>query len=141
MHYWHVDPANAPRLFQLFYASQILYVMIQVCAKVAILVFYNRIFTSRWFKITVRIFIAFLVGHGLIYILLCALQCMPVRSIWDRNIERKCLDVNAMALSGAAFSIVEDIAILILPIPDLLKLQFGMKSKVSLLIMFSIGSL
>lgn len=98
-------------------------------------------FTSRTFRIAVWSAAAFLIGHGLIFLGLVIFQCTPIASVWNRNLESKCLHLTAIGYAGAVFSIVEDIAILILPIPELLKLQLGGRKKAALLFMFSIGSL
>lgn len=84
---------------------------------------------------------AFLLGHGLIYLGLLAFQCIPLSSIWDKNVTGKCLNLKATGYSGAAFSIVEDFAILLMPIPELLKLQLNRRKKIALSFMFSLGSL
>ncbi|KAM0282352.1 hypothetical protein ACHAQH_003031 [Verticillium albo-atrum] len=141
MHYWHVKPENATALLQLFYAVQMLYILIQVFAKMSILLFFSRIFQVRWFLITVRAFIAFLIVHGLLFVLLVAFQCMPVSSVWDRsNNDRTCINMTAVGYAGAAFSIIEDLVIMALPVPELLKLQLTRKKKIALAIIFALGS-
>lgn len=84
---------------------------------------------------------AFLVGHGIIFLGLVIFQCIPISALWNRDADSKCLDLNAIGYAGGVFSIIEDIAIFIMPIPDLLKLQLGGRKKAALLFMFSIGSL
>ncbi|UPL00705.1 hypothetical protein LCI18_011639 [Fusarium solani-melongenae] len=140
LHFWNVDVANARTIFQIFYATQILYILIQVSAKASLLAFYSRVFTGRTFRIAVWSAAAFLIGHGLIFLGLVIFQCSPIASVWNRNLESKCLNLTAIGYAGAVFSIIEDIAILILPIPELLKLQLGGRKKAALLFMFSIGS-
>jgi hypothetical protein len=49
--------------------------------------------------------------------------------------------MTVVGYSGAIFSIVEDLLILVLPISELNTLSFGIKKRVSLMLMFSIGSL
>ncbi|CRK36140.1 hypothetical protein BN1708_019928, partial [Verticillium longisporum] len=95
----------------------------------------------RWFLVTVRAFTAFLILHGLLFVLLVAFQCMPVSSVWDRsNDNRTCINMTAVGYAGAAFSIIEDLVIMALPIPELLKLQLTKKKKIALAIIFSLGS-
>ena len=74
--------------------------------------------------------------------LLIALQCLPVYSIWDRYIaDRKCMDETAVAYSSAALSILEDIAILLLPITQVWQLNVDRRRQLGLIAIFSIGSL
>ncbi|KAI8308507.1 hypothetical protein K4K61_002525 [Colletotrichum sp. SAR11_59] len=140
-HYWNVDPVSGEKLIKIFYAVQQIYIFIQVFAKISILLFFSRIFPAKWFQLTVRYFIMFLLLHGLIFLLTIVFQCTPISSIWDRsNSNRKCLDVTAIGYAGAVFSIVEDLVILVLPIPELYKLQLNIRKKIALGFMFSLGS-
>ncbi|KAL6412504.1 hypothetical protein AUP68_03707 [Ilyonectria robusta] len=110
-------------------------------AKGSLLAFYRRIFPNRRFQIAVWAGLAFLLGHGIVFLCLIIFQCRPIDSIWNRNLEGKCLNITAIVNSGAALSIVEDIAFLVMPIPELLKLQLGTRKRAALLLIFSIGSL
>jgi len=139
-HYWNVKPENAPAVFQLFYSSQILYVLVQVTAKVAILVLFGRIFPAKWLQRAIIVCGVILVGHGLIYMLLVILQCLPVHAIWDRAVQAKCLDVTALTVSGAILSIIEDIVIFALPIKEVFQLRLTMQKRIALVLMFSVGS-
>ncbi|KAH6997440.1 hypothetical protein EDB80DRAFT_585674 [Ilyonectria destructans] len=139
-HYWNVDTENAQTILQLIYAFQILYICIQVSAKGSLLAFYRRIFPNRRFQITVWAGLVFLLGHCIVFLGLIVFQCRPIDSIWNRNLEGKCLNITAIVNSGAALSIVEDIAFLVMPIPELLKLQLGTRKRAALLLIFSIGS-
>lgn len=160
LHYWNVNPGKAPKILQvshlssnigkrgatndprkMFYATQMLYILIQVSAKVSILMLFSRIFTARWFTLTVRWCVGFLVAHGLLFLFLIVFQCIPVEGIWNKSISAKCLDITAIGWAGAVFSIVEDLVILVLPIPELLKLQLSLQKKIAVFLMFSVGSL
>jgi hypothetical protein len=125
----------------MFYASQILYVAIQVFAKTSILLLYLRVFTRRWFTIACELGIVFLALHGVAYILAVSFQCKPVESIWNPRVAGKCINLTTIGVSGAIFSIVEDIVILILPIPQIIKLQMSKNKKWGLVLLFGIGSL
>jgi hypothetical protein len=118
-----------------------LYILIQVTAKVSILTLFWRIFTARWFRISVWCCVTFLVSHGLLFLLLVTFQCIPVHAIWDRAVSAKCLNITAIGWAGAIFSILEDLVILALPIPEVLKLQLTFRKKVAVCLMFGIGSL
>ena len=125
----------------MFYASQIIYVAIQVFAKTSILLLYLRVFTRRWFTITCYLCIVFLALHGIAFILAVSFQCNPVDSIWNPRITGKCLNLTAIGVAGAILSIVEDFVILVLPIPEILNLQMSKSKKWGLVLLFSIGSL
>ncbi|WQF86326.1 Putative extracellular membrane protein, CFEM [Colletotrichum destructivum] len=163
LHFWQVDPGNEPALLQvwssppvqaqnydvanlntvrcqMFYVAQIFYILVQVFAKVAIVMLYLRVFTTPWFKWACWAFVAFMFGHGAIFALLIVFQCIPVAAVWDRVLSGRCLNVNAVGWAGAVLSIVEDIVLMILPIPELAKLQVTGRKRTGVGIMFSIAS-
>ncbi|OHE91054.1 hypothetical protein CORC01_13642 [Colletotrichum orchidophilum] len=142
LHYWNVDPRASTRLIQMFYVGEQLYILAQILAKVSLLLFISRIFfSSRWFYLTTQLFILFLVLHAAIFLFLVIFACTPIKSIWNLDDpSRKCMNIAAIGYSGAVFSVIEDIAILVLPIPELLRLQLNTKQKVWLSLMFGLGS-
>ncbi|KAH8199612.1 hypothetical protein TruAng_006205 [Truncatella angustata] len=139
-HYWNISASDGPILLQLFYVAQILYIAIQLLAKVSISLLFIRLFPARWIRLTLQIFIAFMLGHGLIFIMVIAFQCWPVHSIWDKTITGRCVDVTVVGYVGAGLSIGEDLFLMLLPIAELRKLQVTQRQRVLLSAMFAIGS-
>jgi hypothetical protein len=84
---------------------------------------------------------AFIVLHGTGFIVALLFQCTPINSIWNRNVTGKCINLEAIGFAGAAGSIFEDLVILVLPVSELKDLSLGTKRRLSLVFMFSIGSL
>ncbi len=105
------------------------------------LLLYLRVFTRRWFTVTCNLCIVFLALHGIAFILAVSLQCKPVESIWNPEVKGKCINLTAVGVAGAIFSIVEDLIILILPIPEIINLQMSKSKKWGLVLLFGIGSL
>ncbi|EFQ33611.1 uncharacterized protein GLRG_08540 [Colletotrichum graminicola M1.001] len=139
-HYWNVEFANGRKLAQLFYAAQILYILIQVFTRISILLFMSRIFPARWFQLTVRSLIVVLLLHGVAFVLATAFQCTPISSTWNRNNQdQTCINVSTIWYSGAGVSISEELVILLLPIPELVKLQINTRNKMALSFIFSLG--
>lgn len=126
---------------QLFYISQIFYVIVLVLTKISILILYLRIFPQRIFQYAAIASIIVIGLHGIIFAFITAFQCVPVYSNWDQSITGKCLSQNAIVLVGAASSIVQDLLVLALPIPVIKSLNLKTGKRATLIIMFSIGSL
>ncbi|CZR64379.1 uncharacterized protein PAC_14277 [Phialocephala subalpina] len=139
-HFWNVPVDNAQLLLKVFWMLQVVYIIIQVSAKVSLLLWYHRIFRNEKFKRIVRICLGFVGLHGIVFIFVVLFQCIPVRSVWDRSVDGHCANLGAIGYAGAAFSIVEDLVILVLPIPQLNTLQLPLNKKVGLMLMFSVGS-
>lgn len=85
--------------------------------------------------------LAWLVGHGVVFLLLEIFQCIPIEAIWDLTIPGKCHNELNVFYLGAATSIAEDLYILILPIPCISSLNMGTGKKTMLCFAFAIGSL
>lgn len=67
--------------------------------------------------------------------------CTPVHSFWDRDIKGKCLDIGAVGFANSANAILQDLIILVLPMPSLFKLQMNQWRKVAVALMFAVGAL
>lgn len=68
--------------------------------------------------------------------------CSPREASWNPLIaSAKCLDNNMLTLITAAFNIVSDIAILILPARGVWKLRIPTKKKIGIVLLFALGLL
>ncbi|KAK1594250.1 uncharacterized protein LY79DRAFT_589400 [Colletotrichum navitas] len=128
-HFWDINPSHAEGIAKLYYVIQMLYVVILIMVKTAIVAFFARIFPRRKFQIAVYVVLAVLVCHGLMFVLLIMFECAPVAAIWDRTLDRKCININAVTLASAILSIIEDFVILVMPIPELRRLKLTRKKK------------
>jgi len=139
-HYWNIEFANSRKLAHLFYANQMFYILVQVFTKISILLFLSRIFSARWFQLTVRSLIIVLLLHGVASVLATAFQCTPISFTWNRNNrDQTCLNVSAIGYSAAGVNLGEELLILLLPIPELAKLQIDTRNKMALSFIFSLG--
>lgn len=118
-----------------------LYIAVLVLAKLSIVALFARLFPDRKFQVVNKLVMVFLIGHGVVFLFVIGFECTPISGIWDRTIPRKCVNLNAVAVASSVLSIVEDIAILAMPIQQLSKLQLGLKKKIAVGFMLSLGSL
>ncbi|RKF64650.1 putative integral membrane protein [Erysiphe neolycopersici] len=139
-HMWQIPLNEGLQLVKPFYALQFLYIAVQVLAKISLLLVYQRIYPSSKFQRICTWGIAFVAMHGVAFTFTILFQCRPIESSWNPNINKKCLSAPAIGFAGAGFSIVEDLVIIILPLPQLLRLQVKTAQKIALIFMFSIGS-
>jgi hypothetical protein len=80
----------------------------------------------------------------MLFVLLAIFQCRPISyywSGWDGEHQGTCLNVNGLAWSNAAISIVLDGWMLALPISQLFGLQLHWKKKIGVAMMFVVGTL
>ncbi|KAF4542012.1 uncharacterized protein LTHEOB_8166 [Lasiodiplodia theobromae] len=144
LHLWGFDTSyHFAQALKFFYIEQILYAIITGITKLSILIFFLSIFQqSRSFRIAAKLVFASIACSTTVYIFGLAFQCIPVPLSWDKDIkDGKCLNFNNLAYSGAAITIAQDVATLILPIPQLHTLQVDVYKRIGLAIMFTVGSL
>ena len=86
---------------------------------------------------------AFVILPTVIFTFMQIFQCFPVRYAWegwfDDSRSGHCLNVNLLAYTAAAFSIAQDLVILLLPLPLVLGLHAGIRTKAGIIFMFSLG--
>ncbi|KAK3934000.1 hypothetical protein QBC46DRAFT_274670 [Diplogelasinospora grovesii] len=141
MHYWTIPADHGTLILKLFYVESMIYMLLLIASKLSILLVYARLFPARKFQYAVNSLSVFLACHGVLYLLLTAMQCLPVYSVWDRYItDRKCINVTAVAYSSGVISIIEDVAILLLPVPQVWRLKIDHGRRLAVLGLFSIGS-
>ena len=88
-------------------------------------------------------------GLGIFIALSCAatlittgLQCLPASynwTRWDGEAVGHCNDLNTQTYAFGAINMVCDILILLMPLPELYKLQVKTRQRVQLFVIFSLG--
>lgn len=125
--------------------------------KFSILCLYIRIFPNRWLKRAIMIFTVFTIMFTGPLVFLAALQCVPVRAIWDLEAQKtaKCIDwiavlratvvfevsIRNLALTPTeVFQVIAEVLIFVLPIPVVIKLKLRRSKKIQLLTFFGLGT-
>ncbi|KAK6220297.1 integral membrane protein [Colletotrichum tabaci] len=140
LHYWDIDPGKATTILQIFYAAQMIYVLVITGAKAALCAFYARVFSHQRFRLATNIFLTCLAIQTPLFVFLIMFQCIPIQAVWDRSINGYCLNITAISYAGAAVTIIEDLILIAMPIPELMKLQLGLKKKLAVVFLFGFGS-
>lgn len=116
----------------------------QGLTKIAMLLLYLKVFPSQTFR---RICFV-MVGICLAYIPATALatlfNCTPVSynwTGWTGETQGHCFSFNTFAWAQSSINILLDLIIILLPIPQLWKLNMGRKKRIQLVLMFSVGLL
>ena len=111
-------------------------------AKLAILLLYIRIFypkgtyrTALWWVIQAVIWLNLLYTVSLI--LAISLQCVP----FNRPFGTSCANQYAILLSASTINTISDIAVLVIPMGSLWKLQMSRNKKLSVWALFAFGAL
>ncbi|KAA6413726.1 MAG: hypothetical protein FRX48_02087 [Lasallia pustulata] len=123
------------------YALQIVYICALPLIKFSILLFYNRLFPSRRFRLVSYCIAAFVLCWWLVFFLTTVFQCTPISANWMVNPgDVYCIDEYVMYDVYSSLNLVTDVVILAMPWPLVMKLQLATRKKVQLLGIFLLGS-
>ncbi|KAI0119690.1 hypothetical protein F4814DRAFT_412980 [Daldinia grandis] len=136
--------ADVTELLRLLYVSQIIFDLGITLAKLSVLLFYCRVFSSRSRKFKIAHGITF--GLVLIFILFKlpaqVAACVPPQKYWHPEIDGFCENDYTnfgLLLAGLLLDVITDIMILLLPMPIIWHLQMSKKKMLGLLAAFTTG--
>ncbi|KAL1850369.1 hypothetical protein Daus18300_012964 [Diaporthe australafricana] len=117
-----------------------LYAVVLALLKFSILSLYRKLFGStRWLYILTWVVTALVAELALQVIIATNLQCIPIATTWDLTVKGTCINYGVEALVAYVINISTDIAILLMPIPVVRKLQTSQSKKRGLLAVFAAG--
>ncbi|KAI1147956.1 hypothetical protein F4825DRAFT_465275 [Nemania diffusa] len=127
---------------QTLFITQLLHSLTLPFAKTSILLLILRIFHSvRWLCYASYALIAYIWVWSATELLLTIFQCKPIAFQWDHSLEGTCINQVVYFRAISALSAVHDLAMLILPLPVVWKLQLKTRRKVALSAVFLVGSI
>jgi hypothetical protein len=109
--------------------------------KISILLLYRRIFVTQTFRISTTILMVLILAWVLVKNLVGAFQCTPVKKAWLKKTPGHCINFIDLVIYAQACNIIFDMAILILPLREIYKLQLSTLKKVGVMAIFAVGSL
>lgn len=129
---------------QLTWLSEILYMVALGLTKVAMLLLYLKVFPGQTFRRICFVMVAICLAYIPATALATAFNCTPVSynwTGWTGQTEGHCFSFNTFAWAQSSINIVLDLTIILLPIPQLWRLNMGRKKRIQLVLMFSVGLL
>ncbi|KAI0172174.1 hypothetical protein GGR52DRAFT_457642 [Hypoxylon sp. FL1284] len=139
---WFVPHDSITEVLRLYYFDELIYITVLSLTKISILFFYLKVFPKRWFRICAYGLIIINVVYAVAYVLLLVFQCNPISGAWtqwDGETPSQCISINVLGWSAAAINIALDLAVIILPLPELLSLSLSFRKKVQIMAMFAVG--
>ena len=122
--------------------AQLFYKFTINLTKASILLLYIRLFSHIvWFRKTVTAVLTFVLLYAVASILATVFECLPIARTWDHSIKGYCINLTAFWFANGITMIVEDFAVLVLPIKIIIDLQVPLGKKVSLFLLFGLGAL
>ncbi|KAF6823314.1 CFEM domain-containing protein [Colletotrichum musicola] len=144
---WNVEWDKILLGLKLFFVQEPLYLLQLGLTKISILFLYLRIFPGRKFRIITYTFMWFVALTTLGLAGGSVIECLPIGYFWDAwRTEylihtKKCVNLTVAVFAAAGVSIFQDIIMIILPIPPLMKTQIPKKDKIGISVMFILGLL
>ncbi|KAL5379990.1 hypothetical protein DPSP01_008028 [Paraphaeosphaeria sporulosa] len=141
---WTLSFGTITAFVKWFYIIEVLYFFNVAMLKLSLLFFFLRIFPAKPIKRLLWATIAFNICFGIAFIVTAIFQCTPIRFYWEKwdgeHVNGKCINLNALGWANAAISILLDIWMLALPLWQVLQLKLAWKKKVSVAMMFFVGT-
>lgn len=128
---------------QLIIPIEALYGITIMMVKFSILLFYVRLFgTVASFVLYVRVAMAIIFCWMVSVVLETFLLCRPLAFNWDTTVPGGvCGDRNAAYIVAGALNVGTDLLVMLLPMPNIWKLQMPVSQRVGLVGVFGIGFL
>ncbi|KAI1505266.1 hypothetical protein F5X99DRAFT_430529 [Biscogniauxia marginata] len=139
---WNVPFDDITEILHIYFFDEMIYIAALSLTKVSILLFYLKLFPKRSFRICTWFLIAANIIYALTYVFLLIFQCNPIQGawlFWDGEFEAQCLSINVLSWSAAAINILLDLAVIILPLPELFQLSLSLRKKLQIMAMFAVG--
>lgn len=128
--------------YGLVYVAENAYIISISLTKISVVFLYLRLFEREpKFRLAAYVTIGVIATTLIILSSLFIFTCRPVTFFWNRDIPGgTCLDIKGLAFASGAMSIVQDMVILVLPLPVILKLNMDRKKKLGICFMLTLGS-
>lgn len=116
-------------------------------AKVSILFFYRRVFMASHADLSLRIgiYLGFFLtlSYPIIICVTMATACKPASYFWNQfgGASGTCIDTDTFFLALGIINMLNDIVVLLIPFPQIAKLQMNRRKKVAISGILAVGSL
>lgn len=126
----------------MFLAASLFQPAILAISKISVLILLRRLFVLRGFRIATDLLLAIVVAWFVAIEISNATICLPIDFLrWNPDVPAHCGDETALNQASPIPWIVTDLAILVLPLPMIRKLNMPIQQKLGLGILFLVGSL
>ncbi|KAI9887433.1 MAG: hypothetical protein M1823_000770 [Watsoniomyces obsoletus] len=140
-HNWAVTSDDISIYFKTALAEQSVLCLALAVTRISILLLYRRLFVLPSFHRNVLYVGIFVVCLGVSTFLAVLMSCMPIRYFTPDPSNPHCINLAALLMSVTALNFVTDVVILVLPMPQVWRLQTTRQRKVVLTIVFCLGGL
>ena len=126
---------------QIFFGLFCLQTYTTMLIKLSILLLYKRAFTISSMRYAIYVVGFFVLSSSISNALSFAFQCRPLARSWNIEIPGHCGNEPLLIMIASMFSFLTDLAIYIMPMPVIWRLQLALRRKVELTLVFAVGGL
>ena len=141
---WDIVPfATITKFYQLFQALAVIYKIQISLAKISVCLFLLRIFQSRTFRYLAYALIGINAAVGITWAFVDSFRCIPTRLTWLgwKNEESgQCINFINSILVNCLVNIFVDSIMIMMPVYEVVKLQLPLRKKLTVALMFIVGS-
>ncbi|KAM0256583.1 hypothetical protein ACHAQJ_004870 [Trichoderma viride] len=139
LHADKVEPAKIVMMAKWLLVAEILYAWNLGWTKISLLLMYYRIFHVSYFKKMAWAVSIFVMAWVVCITFLFIFICVPVQKLWYPELPGRCINQVGTWIANASSTIFTDLAILILPMPQIWKLQLRTTERMGLTFAFGLG--
>jgi hypothetical protein len=141
-HAEELSPEDASFQHRIQFSSGITWTIATVTCKMAVLWMYTHIFPPSGVRLAVWITMGFSAAFAVVFIPIFMTACSPPSAAWalDPMVAfAKCHPIQRQEFASVGANMVLDLAVVIVPMPMVWKLQLAMKKKIMVISLFSLG--
>ncbi|KAH7190504.1 hypothetical protein DER44DRAFT_816061 [Fusarium oxysporum] len=132
------DSRNSTRFLKTILAQELVYTTTLAASRLSIIAFYYRIFGVSTMRPFLHVATAITIAWTISTFVPSIRTCWPIYTFWDGT-NKSCISIHKFYVGVAIGSIVQDIGLILLPMPYILNLNVPKTSKVLLCITFIFG--
>ncbi|KAJ4411356.1 hypothetical protein N0V82_009008 [Gnomoniopsis sp. IMI 355080] len=140
----NLTSSQIARLIKIFLIGEIVYASNVAITKISVLLLYYRLLqvafqTSRTLRSIAYGIAALVVTAALVFIFMGIFSCDPVQKQWQPELPGYCMGHIVRWTLNAGLSILSDVMILTLPLPQIWKMRLGRLEKIGVTSIFALG--
>ncbi|KAK1761560.1 hypothetical protein QBC47DRAFT_31345 [Echria macrotheca] len=138
-HVWTMLPEHFVPFMKAFYSSIVVYNVAMSLTKISIVLQYRRLFPHTTMQRITLCLLCFLSAWGVTLSIMLPLACLPVEAFWNRAVQGRCVNFEAVWYAMAGVNVTTDFALFAMPIPVISSLRLPRRQKALLLVVFGLG--
>jgi hypothetical protein len=136
------DPQAVVNWGKYGYALECVYCASIAFPKLSILASYLRIFVTEWTRIATYVLILLVIATPINGVVVSLLSCQPISARWNPDLfSSHCNSAQHFWVRVDIPNIITDVAMLVLPLPLVWRLQIDLRQRIALCGIFQLGSL